>query len=295
MSDDSLVYINWSLDCEATKRAVADVELGRRSVRAFVDLLHAAGMRATLFVVPGDARAYPQLLRKLADENVEVGLHLHPEEAGYDDCCGAYTADQQHQMYAKAIGQFSEALGFAPRTFRTGNCSANDATFPVTAALGFTSCSHSMPGRNMPDVRSNWVGAASGVHYAHRANRLLEGDLDLVEVPVTTDPDSMLWSGRHPQDLRVELFDAKNQRYLLDKVLAREKARPGPVKALVALTHNIFDYADAGDFRRQTLQQMLSDCRTLADRHEVTLKAATIGQIADALRAKASQTAAIPS
>ena len=184
----------------------------------------------------------------LAGEGFEIGLHYHPQVAGYDDFCGAYTADQQRKMYGEAIKVFSDAVGFAPKTFRTGSGSANDATFPVTAELGFESCSMSFPGRNMTNLKSNWVDAPQHVHYVSPANRLLEGGLDLVEVPITTDPDSMMWSGRHPQDLRVELFDAKNQRYMIDKMLGREKQRAQPVKAIVTLTHNIFKYNDPHDF-----------------------------------------------
>ncbi len=184
-------------------------------------------------------------------------------------------------MYGRALEQFADAVGFVPKTFRTGNCSANDATFPVTQELGFTSCSHSMPGRNLPGLRSNWVNAPLSVHSTHRANRLLEGDMDLVEVPVTTDPDSMLWSGGHSQDLRVELFDAKNHRYMIDKILSREQARPpGRVRTAVILTHNIFDYSDPGDFRRQTLQQMIRDFEQLADRKRLDLIPSTIGAAA---------------
>ena len=128
------------------------------------------------------------------------------------------------------------------------------------------------------------MGGPQHVHYANPANRLLEGGLDLVEVPVTTDPDSMLWSGGHPQDLRVELFDGKNQRYMIDKMLAREKARPQPVKAIVALTHNTFEYDDPANFRRQTMEKMISDFAELANRHDVNLIPATISQIAAAYR-----------
>ncbi|MBI2824045.1 MAG: polysaccharide deacetylase family protein [Planctomycetia bacterium] len=284
MTDSSDIHICWTLDCEATQRAVADVDLGQRAVQGFVDTVTAAGMRVTLFVLPGDARAYPRLLRNLAGQGVEVGLHFHPQEEGHADYCGAYAADEQRQMYAAAIRQFADALGFQPRAFRTGSCSANDSTFPVTAALGFDSCSHSMPGRNMAGLRSSWTGAPACVHYAHAANRLLAGGLDLVEVPLTTDTDTMLWSGGHPQDLRVELFDAKQQRYLLDKVIGREKATAQPVKAIVALSHNTFAYDKRGDFRRQTLEQMLTDCTALADKHQVTLRPATIGDVAKAHR-----------
>jgi hypothetical protein len=188
-------------------------------------------------------------------------------------------------MYGDAIDKFADAVGTRPKAFRTGSCSANDATFPVTAEVGFDCCSHSMPGRNMTQLRSNWVRGPQHVHYAHPANRLLEGGLDLVEVPVTTDPDSMLWSGGHAQDLRVELFDAKNHRFMIEKTLAREKARPQPVKAIVALTHNTFAYDDPADFRRQTIGQMIADFAELADKHDVNLVPATISQIAAAYRA----------
>ena len=218
-------------------------------------------------------------------ERFEIGLHFHPQEEGYDDYCGAYSAQQQRKMYGDGIKKFADALGLAPKTFRTGSCSANDATFPVTAELGFESCSHSMPGRNMTNLRANWVDAPPYVHYAHPANRLLEGGLDLVEVPVTTDPDSMLWSGRHPQDLRVELFDAKNQRYMIDKMLGREKARSHPVRVIAASTHSIFAYDDPSDFRRQTMLQMIDDFAALAEKHEVNLIPATIGRVAAAYRA----------
>ncbi len=281
---DTDIYLCWTLDCEATQREIDNADLGRRAVRGFVDVVVAAGMRVTLFVLPADARAYPKLLRQLSDEGVEIGLHYHPHEEGHADHCGAYTGDEQRAMYATAVGQFSDAIGFEPKTFRTGSCSANDATFPVTAQLGFTSCSHSMPGRNMVALRANWAGTPAHVHYAHPANRLLEGSLDLVEVPLTTDPDSMLWSGGPPWDLRVELFDARNQRFLIDKMLTREKARAQPVKSIVALSHNVFDYSDPSEFRRQTLQQMLTDFATLAEQHEVALRPATIGEIATAYR-----------
>src|SRR5262249_33087347 len=153
---DTNIYVCWTLDCEATQRAISDAELGCRSLRGFVDTVAAAGMRVTLFVLPGDACAYPRLLRQLDDEGVEVGLHYHPQEEGSLDFCRAFSADEQRAMYAAAIRRFADAVGFEPRTFRVGYFSANDSTFPVTAELGFASCSHSLPGRNIVRWRSNW-------------------------------------------------------------------------------------------------------------------------------------------
>ena len=278
------IHICWTIDCESTQPDIENPNLGSRAIKGFAELISSAKLRATLFVIPSDAVAYSALLCQLAGEGFEIGLHCHPQAAGYDDFCGAYTADQQRKMYSEAIKLFCDALGFAPKTFRTGSGSANDATFPVTAELGFESCSSSFPGRRMTNLRSNWLDAPQYVHYANPANRLLEGGLDLVEVPITTDPDSMMWSGKHSQDLRVELFDAKNQRYMIDKMLAREKQRAQSVKAIVTLTHNLFEYDDPHDFRTQTAKQMIADFAELADKHEINLIPATIGDIAATYR-----------
>ncbi len=278
------IYFCWTIDCEASQKAFDDVEAGARALRGFAEIISQAQAKATVYVLPSDAAAYPAILRELAGDIFEIGLHVHPQEAGYDDFCGAYDAQQQHDMYSRAKKALSEALGFSPKTFRAGSCSANDMSFPVICELGFDSCSNSMPGRNMTALKSDWVNAPQRVHYTHAANRLLEGGLDLVEVPVTTDPDSMLWSGRHAQDLRVELFDAKNQRYMIDKILAREKASFAEIKAVVALTHNVFEFDDPNDFKRQTMIQMISDAAELAEKHDVNLIPATIGQIAAAFR-----------
>ena len=278
------ICLCWTMDCEATKRAFDDAAAGIRSIRGFAEVIAEAGLRATLFVLPGDAVAYPHVLADLRKQDIEVGLHYHPQEEGYDDFCGAYAYRQQLQMCKEALEKFSDAVGWMPDSFRTGSFSANDATYSVTAELGFKQCSHSLPGRRMTPLRANWPDAPPHVHYANPANRLLEGGLDLVEVPVTTDPDSMLWSGAHPQDLRVELFDAANQRYMIDKMLAREKAAQRPIRATVTLTHNLFDYDKPDNFRRKTMQQMIADFRTLADAHDVNLVPATIGEIATAYR-----------
>ncbi len=279
------VHVCWTIDCEATQEAISDLELGVRAIRGFVELLTDSGLRGTLFVLPADAVGYPVLLRELESQGLEIGLHYHPQEEGHQDYCGAYSEIEQMVMYSEATTRFAEAVGFRPKTFRTGSCSANDSTFPVTEELGFTSCSHSMPGRNMADLRANWVGAPAHPHFAHAANRLLPGTMNLVEVPITTDPDSMLWSGTHAQDLRVELFDAKNHRFMIDKMLRRERTRSEPVKAIVTLTHNIFDYGDPTEFRAQTMKQMIRDFAELADRHGVNLIPSTLGEIADAHRA----------
>ena len=105
------IYICWSIDCEATQKTVNDVQLGIRAVRGFGEVISRAGLQATLYVLPGDAAAYPNLLRDLDKERFEIGLHFHPQEEGYADYCGAYSARQHREMYGDAIKKFADAVG----------------------------------------------------------------------------------------------------------------------------------------------------------------------------------------
>ena len=52
-----------------------------------------------------------------------------------------------------------------------------------------------------------------------RAVILLSGGLDFVVIPQTIDPDSRMWGGKTPLDLRVELVDAKNHWYTIHKAV----------------------------------------------------------------------------
>ena len=110
MTSHDPIHVCWTIDCEATQEAIDDTALGIRSLRGFCDLLLANGCAGTLFVVPGDARADPALLRDLAGAGLQVGLHFHPQEEGHQDYCGAYTADEQYAMYRRAREQFADAV-----------------------------------------------------------------------------------------------------------------------------------------------------------------------------------------
>ena len=53
---------------------------------------------------------------------------------------------------------------------------------------------------------------------------------------------------------------------------------------MVILTHNIFEFSDPADFRRQTLQQMIRDFGQLAEQKGIELIPSTIGAAARAHR-----------
>jgi hypothetical protein len=284
---DTQIFFTVRIDCEATQRSVNNPGLGARAVRGLGEVLGQAGLRGSFFVIPSEAQAYPALLGELVQQGHEIGLHLHPAELGFEEFLGVYGPDTQQQMIGQASEIFADSLGYAPTSFVPGYHSANDHTFPVLAELGFTHGSVSLPTRDLPNLACVWGHSPVEVFYAHRYQRCLPGDLDFVDVPPTIDAESRMWGGAHPLDLRVELVDAKNHWYTLHKNVQRLQAAGAklPVKHLMATTHNIFDFSDPRDFRRETLVGMIQAARDICEQAGAQFVPATVGEIAARYRA----------
>jgi peptidoglycan/xylan/chitin deacetylase (PgdA/CDA1 family) len=262
------LYVCFTMDCEqvgAHQGGPSNWDLGERAMRGYCEALLGHGLTATLFVVPAAAARHRILLQELAAQSIEIGLHFHPQDHGHADFLGAFTAEEQAHMLTPAIDAWSQAMGCLPTVFRPGNFSANDATFPTLASLGFLAGSVSCPRRTFVEVRANWNGAPLDPHFAHPANRLLTGSLPLLEVPVTVDPESMLWGGRTPLELRLEMVDGRAHGYTLRKSITRQQQAGQGCIVLTALTHNIFDYSDPREFRRQVLDDVVVEMRRAAD------------------------------
>lgn len=269
----------FTMDCEqvaAHQGGPPTWEYGERSIRGFCEALLAQGMGATLFVVPVGAEKYRAALADLAGAGIELGLHYHPQDHGYNDFLGAYTGAGQSHMLSEAKVQWTQALGREPLVVRPGNFSANDATFPVLAGLGFLASSASCPLRNFIDAKANWTGAPLDPHFTHAANRLLAGDLPLFEAPLTVDWESFMWGGRTPLELRIEMVDARAHGYTVRKAVKRQLDSGIPEPVLVILTHSVFDYSDPAEFRRQVLDGLIAEIRKTAELHEIAVRSTTL-------------------
>jgi len=275
---------NLSVDCESTQHALQDPALGGRSTRGLGEILATEKLKGTFFVLPGDIEAHRALYEALEREGHEVGLHLHPADLGFDEFCGAYGPDEQARIISLATDRFTQATGRHPRAFCMGYASCNDHTFAVLHALGYTHGRCSIPSRVLPECVSVWAGAPLDMHYAHRFNRLLPGGLDFVNIPATLDPDSRMWGGKHPLDLRVELVDAKNHYYTIEKALKRQLDAGATLPYIQAVTHNVFEFSDARDFRRQTLLGIVAAVRRHAERHALQIIPATLAELAQEYR-----------
>ena len=279
------LHVCWTIDCESSHPAVNDIELGRNAIVGFADLMESEGWAATFFSTPEETRVLGSTLAGMVERGHEVGLHPHPLASGYSsDYLGTYSEETQIEIAAKGCEAVSQAVGKVPRSCRPGFGSANDATFRALAATGFQQTSASFPGRRMTKVASLWSGAPLFAHYAHPFNRCLEGDLDLVEIPISVDWESMIWGGSHPQDLRVEFTDAKNHAFLIEKLIRRQQELKLPFQALVVLTHNIFRYDLATDFRSMTVRQMAADMKRITAEYGSEICGVTISAAAAAYR-----------
>jgi peptidoglycan/xylan/chitin deacetylase (PgdA/CDA1 family) len=284
VAEERLLYFCLSTDCEASQPAVDDPALGARASEGLAEILEARGWPGSFYVIPGDLEAAPDLYRDLEQRGHEIGLHLHPAALGAQEFGGVYGPEEQRALLAGASARFEAVLGRDPSSFCMGYYSTNDYTYPLLVKLGFTHgrCSH--PGRILPQCASVWAGAPLFPHYAHPYNRVLPGDLDFVEVPATIDWESRMWGGAHPQDLRVELVDAKNHFYTMEKSLRRQREEAQPLLLLHAVTHNTFDYSASHDFRRETLLGIMAHAEALAEKHGYDLQGATTEELATRYR-----------
>lgn len=271
-------------DCEATQHAVKDVALGERATRGFLEVVENAELLATLFVIPTDLEASGSIYQRAAKNGHEVALHVHPADQGYQEFLGVYGFEEQCKIIDEAAGRFAQVMGYRPASICIGYHSANDYTYPALVELGFRQGNNSSPGRILPECAAVWAGAPADIHYANAHNRLIPGTSDHVDIPCTNDPDSRMWGGKQPQDLRVELVDAKNHWYTIAKSVKRQLGEEVSVPYLLIGTHNTYDYSDPKNFRRQTLEKMIEHTHAIVEKNGANVKAATIESTAAEFR-----------
>lgn len=281
----STLFFNLFVDCESVQPAINDPALGRRAALGIAGVLESYGMHGTFHVLPGELEQDPSLYRELDKRGHEIGLHLHPVMDGYSEFLGVYGAEDQQRIICDGIDRFSQVMGFKPLTWCPGYVSTNDATYQAAYELGLRHGCTSLPGRTLAECASVHGGAPLDPHYAHPHNRVLTGGLDYVELPPTVDPESRMWGGKHSQDLRIELVDAKNHWYTMKKAVERQLRDSTPLIYLRAITHNLFEYGDARDFRRKTLEGVIDRAGRLAETHGLTSTGTTSAEIAAAYRA----------
>lgn len=280
------LFFNLQIDCESTQFALRNPALGERAILGLGDVLAETGTKGTFLVIPGDTDAHAKIYQDLEKAGHEVGLHYHPWIEGRSEFLGCEGPDAQRELLSEAIDRHAQAMGRRPYAFCPGYGSANDFTYGILEELGFTHGLVSFPTRDLPQCACVWGNSPLDPHYPHRYNKSLEGDVNFVDLPVTLDPQSRMWGGAHPQDLRVELVDAKNHFYTINKSVQRQVMAETPLLQIRAVTHNVFEFSDRANFRRETYVGIVEAAKRIAEREGFAFQAVTMERLAELYREK---------
>ena len=268
-----------------------DYEASESSIRGFVSLCDDLGLAPTLFVHPQVGEQHRDLFLDLRDSGVCLGLHLHPYKLNpdYRADLGAYAAETQREILTEAIDRWEAVFDEHPRYVRPGVFSANDATYQVLDDIGFLGGSVSTPGRVKPDAAAVWAGAPVDPHRGHAAFRMLPGDLDFVDAPVTVDRSRPVTGGHLGQggyeslyvsDIEAEALDPDASAYdlaavtrnTLERIERDSPSRP----ALVTNTHNNMAYGDTDHRACENLRTVARTAREYCRGTPISLEPTTL-------------------
>ena len=281
------IFITFTMDVERIAErsptgGPVSWEQSERAIRGFADALSKNDLVATLFITPETAAVHPQLFFELEQRGFELGMHLHPQsfrDNSYREHLGGYGYEQQVEILSQAQDDWAEALGRRSASFRPGHFSANDATFKALYDCGFRQGSVSPPEREIPGLRSVWRGADPDAHHAHPSFRLIAGDLDFYECPMTIDPARRIHEGGSALEFRIEWGTAEELLSVVAKRVDDLVERDVAVKTLVSITHNMFEFEDPDDVHRQSLDGVVEGIRQVVEPSGLTLVPATLAEV----------------
>ncbi|HIE52301.1 MAG TPA: hypothetical protein EYP85_11130 [Armatimonadetes bacterium] len=279
----------FTMDCEqlavhSQDGGPADWNLSERAIVGFAEELRAQGFRATYFLVPQAAERHARLLLDLQGEGFELGLHLHSPDQGWRDHLGGLTPEEQYGALAEASDRWAQVLGQAPRAFRSGNFSANDHTFPLLARLGYTHTSTSSPRRRLLARHAVWSEALPYAHWTHAGNRLLAGDLPVVEVPLCVHPTAARDAAQTiPWEARIEGGEWEHHGEIIAANLDWQEELAAPLRTCVVFTHNTREYSNPQDEMTRRLRRIMALLEEEAARRNWQLAKTTVGGVRSAL------------
>ncbi|MEQ9811899.1 MAG: hypothetical protein RLO50_03900 [Azospirillaceae bacterium] len=286
-----------SMDCEPVRPADRQgpatsgpnsYEDSARFIEGYAAIAREFGLPVSFFIHPETAAAHPRLFLDLESDGACLGLHLHPykfDPETYPTHFGSLSAMRQTALVSEGTAIWQRALGRRPEYFRPGTFSANDATFAVLEELGFRGGSISCPGRNFPDLYASWIGAPPDPHRANPDFRLLPGQLDFVNLPLTVDTSrteirnarSFNW------DLRPDYLDA-DYPTIAGNIVAQIVDRAPAVPMIMIVTHNDNDFTDRRDRVADNLQRSIAAIFEACDARSVPAAGATVSAVCDKVR-----------
>jgi hypothetical protein len=293
------IYIVITMDCEPIRSAEGatqatsgphSYEGSARFIGGFARQAANARFPVSFFIHPEVAAAHPEVFLEWEKSGACLGLHIHPykiHRTRYRAHFGSLSAQEQTILLSEASAIWREALGRLPLYFRPGTFSANDATARVLSELGFRGGSLSCPGRLYPDLYAVWAGAPLDPHFTHASFRLMPGDLDFVNLPLTVDTSTQVTSNGRSfyRDLRPDYLKADYDQ-IARNIVGQLKARDPAVPIIMVVTHNDNDFTDPQDRINGNYRRVLRAIQNACEAAEVEPVGATVETVCDAVRKK---------
>ncbi len=271
------LYVVVTMDCERIcsesyrNDGTSSWEMSEKAVLGLAELLEQERMKGVFLPTPATAAKQPAVFHQVRAAGNELGMQFHCDsfrDGRYRNVLGSYGYTEQRQILTEAKDDWEQALGMPLVTYRSGYLSASDSTFPIVAELGVKQTSCSKAGRYRPSIASRWVGALPYAHWASATCRLESGDLDVVEVPVTSHPGErfMLMDSFDPKDPRPDKNYAPDVYAAIVDAALHEMALLAPkIATFVILTHNTLDYGSTDEPRRAHMVAMLRQLRAKSE------------------------------
>ncbi|MFC1798460.1 hypothetical protein ACFLZL_01475 [Thermodesulfobacteriota bacterium] len=250
------IYVVITMDCERPRTETRESATGPQNwdeshefIIAYVKHAQGYDYPVSFFLHPEVAIAHSDLLLKLEKEGCFIdGLHIHPWKFGdgkYKAHFGGMDRTEQIAIISEASAIYQSGLKRRPKYFRPGTFSANDYTISVLEDLGFRGGSLSVPGRVYLDINAVWTGCPVDPHRTNRIFRMVEGDMNFANMPLTCDLSNLEEiNGRFfYRDLRPDYQDANYHKIasnIVDQLLQRNPAVP----VINMVTHNDNNYTD---------------------------------------------------
>ena len=254
------LFLNYSIDCELPPDGrfggPETWDAAEASTRGFIEVMDEFGMAAgaTLFVYPDVAMKQRALFAAMSDAGVETALHLHTmrySRMKKPAWLGSLSREDQREALRMAKADLEDVTGRPCLGFRACYASANHHIHAVCQELGFAWTSTSASGRYDEATHSRWAGGWPFPYHPSRLNKLVPGDLDIYEMPITRGIHARFQDNPdRPFDLRAEtpseLAGPQGEifRRIIEENLVEVARRDQPVRAIVGASHNTNPYAD---------------------------------------------------
>jgi len=284
MSERNL-YVTFTMDCERIAEHAPEGggpkswQVSEEAIRRFAEVLTQKGLKGGFCIQPETAKEHSQLFLRLEREGFELGLQFHCgnfRDLSFRKYLGSYSQEEQRRTLGLVKADWNEALGRPPKSFRAGYLSMNDDTYKILYELGFRQSSSCKPERNIPAVYAVWVGAYPYARHVDPNNRLIPGNLELYEIPLTVNWEKRRAGWGDPLDLRVEAPCSLNDhRETIDTNIDKMIRLKVPMKTLVAITHNTENFLE----KWRVLEFMADYVKESARRYGLNLVPATLEEI----------------